>query len=192
MKRILLSLFALVTVTGLSGCGSIDKETAQVLKEINSGYENEGREVTLTGYLGVPRNIVTLGNNVNINLYKIAGQNDDKHFARLEVPFGQGRNSYYVPKKYHGSDVEIYDNEGNMHGYLTKVNVTGIVRYTNKNWEEYVNEEIIKGHFDNDFSYENKIEKQKQAKAEAEKRRKATGDPNDYSFKLIATTITVD
>ena len=188
MKNQIYLLLCTIAAVVFVACGT-DSESAKVLKELSSSYENEGREVSLVGYLGVPRNILVMGEDIRLNLYNAAGQNDNNYIAALKVRFGQGPSSYYVPEKYRGSDVEIYDSNGGKHGYMTKVKVTGTVHYTNRDWEESLNREY--SGLNNSFLRQKHEESQAEAKKAAEEREKATGDRNDYSFELKVSTITI-
>ena len=139
MKKIMMILAA--TAVLLASCGT-DSQTKKVLANIASGYEMEGREVQLVGYLGVPRNILVTSELITLGLYNAAGQNaSSDEIARVRIRFGQAPNSYYVPEKYRGSNVEIYDSDGVQHGYMTKVRLTCRVRYTNQAWGRRVKED---------------------------------------------------
>ena len=186
MKKVFILLCTVVALFG--SCGT-DSETAKTLQAITSSYDHEGQEVELVGYLGVPRNILVMREDITLHLYNAAGQNDNNYIATLKVRFGQSPNSYYVPEKYHGSDVEIYDSNGEKHGYLTKVKVTGTVHYTNRDWEESLNREY--SGLNNDFMRQKHEERQTEARKAAEEREKKTGDRNDYSFEVKVNSITI-
>ena len=112
-----------------TSCG--DKQTANLVKELNSSYTYDDQDVELIGYLFPSKMTFVRGESVNVGLYSAAGQSKGE-LTKVAVNFGQEANSIYMPQKFSGSEVEIYDNNGEKHGYLTKVKVTGTVKYTNK------------------------------------------------------------
>lgn len=175
--------------------GAKDVATEAALKEIASGnYVNEGKEYELSGYLSVPRNMFINKGHVTLSLHTIAGQSNDFQICKAQLGFGQQANSVYVPEKYSGSDMEIYDKDGSMHGYRTKVKLRGTVKYTDKDWEDGLYDELTEGENFNEkgIFLEKKREQQKKDQEAAEQRRKdQDGDANDYSFVLVVDEITV-
>ena len=150
-----------------ASCG--DSATKKLAKEINSSYTHDGQQVELIGYL-FPGNVVfACGERVTLGLHTAAGQSKDA-LVNVRVIFGQEANSVYVPEKFKGSDFEIYDSQGNKHGYLTKVKVIGTIKYTNKDWEKSTIDGEIR---------------------RAGERKDKTGDPNDYSYRIDVDSIEI-
>jgi len=177
----------LLLVCGLVSCSGADKSTKELISKLNSGYDYDGQEVEMTGYLSVPRSFLVKGDRITLGLHNSAGQNTDE-LAKLKVKFGKGENSYFVPEKYRGSDVEIYDASGTQHGYMTCVKIKGTVKYTNKNWNKQIQQFIDGASYNEDDLSMGQAREMK----DMEKRKKEQdGDPNDYTFEIIVDEITV-
>lgn len=191
MKKIIVFLAIAACATLMTACGGsvgMDPQTQETLAKLNSSYDLDGQEVELTGYLGVPHAAFIIGDAVRVGLHSIAGQKGTQNrIADAKVNFGKAPNSYYAPENYTGSSIEIYDSEGNKHGYLTSVKVKGTVNYTRKEWKSQLIEmppsDVLVGL---DKLKAQRVEK---LKKDAEERQKATGDPNDYTFELTITEI---
>lgn len=175
-------------------CG--DSATKSLVKELGSSYDKDGQQVEFVGYFSVPRNIFTMTDNVSLSLHSVAGQSTDAVLVKsIELPFGRVPNGFYVPEKYSGSDVEIYDSNGEKHGYLTEFKVTGIVHYTKKDWEKVLTEEFepspgmpAAAQVMSRNSYE---ARQKREQENVEKRKaEQNGDPNDYSYEIELVSLT--
>ena len=133
----------------------------------------------------VPRNIPETSELINVGLYNAAGRHaSSDEVARVRIRFGQAPNSCDVPEKYGGSNVEIYDSEGNKHGYRTQFKVVGTVKYTNKNWKENLDKKRAEVE---DAIDESNLQRLEDA---VKKREDETGDPNDYSFEIEVESIT--
>ena len=184
-------VFLLVFAAILVSCG--DSATNKLVKELHSSYANDGKEVELTGYIFTFHGAMVWGDEVNVGLYNVAGQTNDE-IATMKLKFGKEANNIFIPQKYRGSDIEIYDNAGKKYGYLQKFTVKGVVHYTNKNWKEKLEQqkEGKNGMFSKSPTFQ-KMRESSLSKAEenAKEREKKTGDPNDYSFEVIVNDISV-
>ena len=182
---------------GFTACG--DSASKDLAKQLNSSYENDGQQVELVGYISLGRSLTVKDGIINAQLDNLAGQPSGE-LGKFKLQFGQGPNQIYIPEEFRMGDLEIYDNEGNKHGYMTEVKITGTVKYTDKNWKEFIDAEIegpesIKP---NDpargvklMSIENKKKSKQRSQERADKREKETGDPNDYSFYIVAEKIEI-
>lgn len=171
----------------MASCGGADKQTKELVGKLGSSYDLDGQEVEMTGYLSVPRSVLVMNDVITLGLHNTAGQSDGE-LARLKVKFGKGANHYYIPEKYSGSDVEIYDADGNEHGYLTRVTIKGTVRYTNKNWDRRIKEYLDGAPVNED---DLSLGQARELKAVEERRKSQNGGPNDYTFEILVDTITV-
>ena len=185
MKLKLFIALAFVAVVTAS-CG--DSTTKKLVKELKSGYDHNGKQVELVGYFGVPRSLMIFKETISLEFYNIAGQSgqNDAYLCKINgIYFGRDKpNAFYVPEKYTGSDVEIYDSEGNKHGYRTQFKVVGTVKYTNKNWKENLDKKRAEVE---DAIDESNLQRLEDA---VKKREDETGDPNDYSFEIEVESIT--
>ena len=175
----------------MTACG--DGATKKLVKELNSSYTNEGKEVELKGYIFTFHGAMVWGDRVRVGLYNVAGQTDGA-IAPIKMKFGQEANSIFIPEKYRGNDIEIYDNAGEKHGYLKRFTVKGVVHYTNKDWKEKLEKEKEKEGKKDMPSNNPAVQKMREnslSKAEeaAKEREKKTGDPNDYSFEITVSEI---
>ena len=187
MKKTTFVLSLILTVI-LTSCG--DSATNKLVAELNSSYTNDGKEVELTGYIFTSHIAIVSGDVVKVGLYNVAGQTDGE-IAEIKIKFGKEANHIFIPEKYRGNEIEIYDNTGEKHGYLQKITVKGTVHYTNKDWEK---ETVAKEETGNNikiFGKKSAAEKAEEAKQAAEKRKKETGDSNDYSFEFSVSEISV-
>lgn len=173
----------IVALMSLVACG--DSASKGLAKELKSSYDKDGQQVELIGYITVRQSEIVRGGKITVGLDNVAGQPTGS-LASIELNFGQGASMIYMPEKFKSSDVEIYDNEGNKHGYLTEVKITGTVKYTNKNWKESIDRENTGG-----IAAAMKANSKKRAQEAADKREKETGDPNDYSFYIIGEKIEI-
>lgn len=185
MKRAIKLALAVIAVACMAGCGT-DSATKETVKKLNSSYDLDGQTVELQGYIAVPRSMMVMNGRIRLSLHSMAGQSTAAKIADLRMTFGQNANSFYVPKKFSGSDVEIYDADGNCHGYMTRIKVTGTVKYTNKDWEKGLHDENEGA---TGLAGVDEL-KRKRALEEADKREKETGDRNDYSFEVTVESIT--
>ena len=174
-------------VCGLVSCGGADKATKEMIEKLSTSYDYDGQQVEMTGYLSVPRSILVRGDMIALGLHNSAGQSNDE-LAKLKVKFGKGENSYYVPEKFRGSDVEIYDATGEQHGYLTCVKVKGTVKYTNKEWNKRIQEFIDGTPYNEDDLSQGQV---RELKDMEERKKVQNGDPNNYAFEIIVDEITV-
>ena len=193
MKNI--SLFILVlSATMMISCGGGDGTTNNLVKKLNSSYENDGKEVTLVCYPTIAEHSLTLidrSGTIPIYLRNSKWQKSQDAFVITKLNFGKEPNCLWLPEKYTLGDVEIFDSEGNNHGTNTKLAIKGIVRYTNKDWEKAtIAKEESSGGI-RIVGAKSATERAEEAKKKAEERRKKTGDPNDYSFIFEVTSISV-
>jgi hypothetical protein len=177
----------------LTACG--DGATKKLTNQLNSSYDYDGKEMELTGFIYTFHGAMVSGDMVRVGLFNVAGQTSGA-VATLKIKFGKDANGIYIPEKYHGSDIEIYDNTGEKHGYLTKCTVKGTVRYTNKNWKENLEKTDDPASEKNPLANSETFKKMREktvanAKKAAEEREKKTGDPNDYSFEMTVNEISV-
>jgi hypothetical protein len=177
-----LSSLALALI-GLVSCG--DGASKDLAKELKSSYDKDGQQVELVGYITVRHSEVVKGGKITVGFDNVAGQ-PEASLADIELSFGQGPNMVYMPKKFKSSDLEVYDKDGNKHGYLDEVKITGTVKYTNKNWKESIDRENSGG-----IASKTHAMVKKRAQEAADKREKETGDPNDYSFYIIGEKIEI-
>lgn len=171
-----------------SACGN------GISEKLRSGYELDGSEIELEGYL-IPDYYTRISDNgeINMNLLPdLYGIGDT--IATVIVPFGNDPNSCNITKdRFTSGDIEIIDDSFNKHDYKTKLKIKGIVKYTNKNWAsdtilvpdgkdtiDHFTSRLIRA-ARKDFVQKNKLA--------AEERQAKTGDPNDYSFVIIVETI---
>lgn len=174
-----------LALVNLVSCG--DSASKDLAKQLKSSYDKDGQQVELVGYITVRQAEIVRGGKITVGLDNVAGQPEGS-LADVELNFGQGASMIYMPEKFRASDLEIYDNDGNKHGYLTEVKITGTVKYTNKNWKESVDRENSrKGGVAASFKSISK----NRAQEAADKREKETGDPNDYSFYIIGEKIEI-
>lgn len=165
-----------------------------ISEKLRSGYELDGSEIELEGYL-IPDYYTRISDNgeINMNLLPdLYGIGDT--IATVIVPFGNDPNSCNITKdRFTSGDIEIIDDSFNKHDYKTKLKIKGIVKYTNKNWAsdtilvpdgkdtiDHFTSRLIRA-ARKDFVLRNKLA--------AEERQAKTGDPNDYSFVIIVETI---
>jgi len=188
MRKISLFTLILLAIT-MTSCGGGDKATTKLLKELNSSYNYDGKEATLTGYLTYNSGAMIVHGKTTPALRHSNWQKEG--FARPEINFGKEPNCVWIPDKFRLEDIEIYDSNGEKHGVNTKVTLKGTVRYTNKEWEKATVAEEEKSGGMKIFGAKSAAEKAEEAKKAAEERRKKTGDPNDYSFTFQATAISV-
>ena len=185
-------IFSLILAAILSSCG--DSTTNKLVKELNSSYTNDGKEVTLTGYVAISSGRMIMDNKVKVSLTNSNWQQEQNALAKAKINFGQEPNSIWMPEKFRLENIEIYDSAGQKYGVNTKFNLKGIVHYTNKDWKENLTQkqEDKKDMFSNNPAMQKIREKSKnddeKAKAEREKK---TGDPNDYTFEIIVNEISV-
>ena len=190
-KNLLIAIGLCTSLFFITSCG--DSATKKFVKELNTSYTNDGKEVELTGYIFTFHGAMVWGDLVKVGLYNVAGQTDGA-IATLKIKFGKEANQIFIPEKYHGNEIEIYDNTGKKHGYLQKITVKGIVHYTNKNWKEKLEQEKEgkKDMFSNNPAMQKVREKSlNQAEEAAQEREKKTGDPNDYSFEVLVSEMLV-
>jgi len=191
IKNLLIAIGLCTSLFFITSCG--DSATKKFVKELNTSYTNDGKEVELTGYIFTFHGAMVWGDLVKVGLYNVAGQTDGA-IATLKIKFGKEANQIFIPEKYHGNEIEIYDNTGKKHGYLQKITVKGIVHYTNKNWKEKLEQEKEgkKDMFSNNPAMQKVREKSlNQAEEAAQEREKKTGDPNDYSFEVLVSEMLV-
>lgn len=182
---------------GFTACG--DSASKDLAKQLKSSYDKDGQQVELKGYISLSRVQTVTDGTITIELDNVAGQSDGE-LGKIKLQFGQEANQIYLPENFKSSDLEIYDNEGNKHGYLTEVKITGTVKYTDKDWKEFIDTEIESSESikPNDpargmklKSIENKKKSKQKAQERADKREKETGDPNDYSFYIVGEKIEI-
>ncbi|MDR2498910.1 MAG: hypothetical protein LBD28_05665 [Tannerellaceae bacterium] len=188
-KHVIVS--TLIGALMLTACGR-DSATKGVLKSLNSSYDYDGKEVELVGYIAIASGraggaLVTNGK-IAVGLVNSSMQQKQDAFAEASINFGQDINSLWIPEKFQLSDVEVYDANGKKFGINTKFAFKAMVHYTNKEWAKATEEsqDSRKMQFG---GLKSEADKAAEAKAAAEERKKKTGDPNDYSFRLIITSI---
>jgi len=183
-------IFSLIFAAILVSCG--DNATKKLVKELNSSYTYDGKEVILTGYVIYNSGALIMNGKTNVALSNSNWQQDA--FAHAEMNFGQEPNSIWMPDKFRLEDIEIYDSNGQKHGINTKFNLKGTVHYTNKDWKEQLEQqkEGKKDMFSNNPAFQ-EMRKNSLSKAEeaTNERKKKSGDPNDYSFKIVVSEISV-
>lgn len=181
-------LFAAIIPALFSAC------SPGISEKLHSSYDMDGSEIELEGYL-IPDYYTRISDNGEINMSLLPDlYNIGDTIATVIVPFGNDPNSCNITKdRFTSADIEIFDDSFNKHDYKTKFKIKGTVKYTNKNWaadtlliprvKDTANRAMTKlikaGR--KDFIEKNKL---------AAKERKAkTGDPNDYTFVIVAGTI---
>lgn len=169
-----------MAVVALTACTSASNDFA---KKLHSSYDNDGQEVELSGYIALSNLELIKNGKLTLGLDNVAGQSKGS-LATIEIDFGQGPNMVYMPEKFRFSDLVVYDNSGNQHGYLTEIKITGTVKYTNKNWKESIDRKSSGG-----IGASLAAKSKKRAQEAAAKREKETGDPNDYSFYIKVNKI---
>jgi len=185
-------IFSLILAAILSSCG--DGTTNKLVKELNSSYTNDGKEVTLTGYVAISSGRMIIDNKVGVSLTNSNWKQEQNAFAQAKMNFGQEANSIWMPEKFQLKDIEIYDSTGQKHDVNTKFNLKGIVHYTHKDWKENLEQkqEDKKDMFSNNPVMQKMREKSKNDAENAQaEREKKTGDPNDYSYEIIVNEISV-
>jgi hypothetical protein len=187
MKKRTIFTMILLSVVLFASCG--DKATSNLIKELNSSYTYDGKEVELIGYLSPHRTSLIMNGKVKLGLFNSLTEQSGSQLADVFINFGKEPNNIYMPEKYKSSEIEFYDNSGTMRNYLTKFRITGIVKYTKKDWEKHLTEP------ENDpkkpaFAKEMAKKSVEKAKKAAEERKAKTGDANDYSFEIKLLTIT--
>ncbi|MCL1938072.1 MAG: hypothetical protein FWF52_06735 [Candidatus Azobacteroides sp.] len=181
-------LFMLIISAIMFACG--DGTTKKLVKELNSSYDNEGKEVTLTCYITQNGPVIIKNGTTSVSLVYSNMQQDA--FAYAQLNFGKEANCVWMPEKFRLEDIEIYDNTGRKYGVNTEFTIKGIVHYTNKNWKEELSQADKPGMFSNSEVFKKMREKSdNDNKKAAEDRKKKTGDPNDYSFEIIVNDISV-
>gem|GEM_PF-887294 len=190
-------LSSLIVAAILTSCGG-DNATNKLVKELNSSYTNDGKEVELVGYIAIVSGRAggTSVNNgkITVGLTNSNWQQKQDAFAQAKINFGKDSNSLWLPEKFLLSDVEIYDSKGQKHDVNTKLAIKGIVHYTNKDWENALKQEQEgkKDMFSNNPAFQKMREKSlNEDKAAAKAREKKTGDPNNYSFEISVNEISV-
>jgi hypothetical protein len=174
----------------LMSCG--DSATNKIVKELNSSYDNEGKEVELTGYITVGKVEIVRDNTIGVSFVSSPTQQSQHAFAHLTVQFGKESNRIWLPEKFRLQDVEIYDSKGEKHNTNTQLTVKGTLHYTHKNWEKDLVVEELTGPLKNNSALKKMKEDSARKNQEAaEKRKKETGDPNDYSFDIHVQEISV-
>ncbi|MCL2651180.1 MAG: hypothetical protein FWD60_09190 [Candidatus Azobacteroides sp.] len=187
MKRTF--LFVLILSAMVTACS--DGATKKLMKALNSSYDYDGKEVTLTGYAIYKSGALIMNGKTDVALSNSNWQQDS--FADVKMNFGKEPNSIWMPDKFRLEDVEIYDSNGQKHGINTKLNLKGIVHYTHKDWEnatEVKEESSSKGKLQI-YGTKSPDQRAEEAKKAAEERKAKTGDPNDYTFELIVNEVSV-
>lgn len=187
MKNLRNIALAILAVT-LVSCGS--DPTRELVDKLRSSYDMDGQTVELEGYIGAPTSMTVVDGIAAIGLYWNYGQGHVTTAADIRVPFGQEPNSFCIPEKFSDEDIEIYDSEGKKHDYKTKVKITGVVKYTERDWEEKMNAPYVDN--PNIGSMNDMMRKRHEAlKTAAEKRKEETGDPANYTFHIDVQKITL-
>lgn len=172
----------------MSACG--DSETKKLVDRISSSYELDGQKVTLKGYVTIGGMEIVKDGAVRVSLVASPTQQSASAFATARVRFGQEPNCVWMPDKFKLDDVEIYDAAGAKYGTNTKFAFVGVVRYTNKDWEQKLDAAGKQDMFSDNEAFKKMREKSdKKNREAAEERRKKTGDANDYSFEFVVDEI---
>ena len=189
MKKIFLFVL-IISAMVMTACG--DGATKKRMQELDSSYDYDGKEVTLTGYLTYNSGTMIMNGKTTPVLRHSNWQKSG--FVRPEINFGKEPNNVWIPNKFRLEDIEIYDSSGQKHGINTKCNLKGTVRYTHKDWEKAT---IVKEETSSKvktiqiYGTKSAEERAEEAKKAAEERRAKTGDPNDYTFEFIVNEISV-
>ena len=185
-------IFSLIFAAILSSCG--DGATKKLVKELNSSYSNDGKDIELTGYITRNGPAIVSNGKTRVDLTYSNMQQSSDAYAQAQMTFGKEPNSIYIPEKFRLEDIEIYDSNGQKHGVNTEFNIKGMVHYTNKDWKEKLEQkqEDKKDMFSNNPAFQKMRENSKnEAENDRAEREKKTGDPNDYSFEIIVREISV-
>jgi len=186
-------LFTLILSAMLIACG--DGATKKLVKELNSSYDNDGKEVELVGYVTISSGrgggTMVMNGKITVGLANSNWQQKQDAFAYAKINFGQEPNSMWLPEKYQLSDVEIYDSNGQKHDVNTEFTIKGTVHYTNKDWKLLQTDKPAGMFANSDVFNKMKEKSANESKKAAEDREKKTGDPNDYSFEIIVNQISV-
>ncbi|MDR0810751.1 MAG: hypothetical protein LBN23_00515 [Paludibacter sp.] len=197
-KKTILSVILILSAI-LVSCGG-DSATKQVMKQVNSSYDLDGQEVQLVGYAtftsgksGGLLMIKGMDDYISVGLTNSNWQQMQDAFAYAKINFGQAPNSIWFPQKFYLSDIEIYDSSGQKHDTNTKFAFKVKVKYTHKDWEKelVVEESKSKEKHSVINIVKTPAQRAEEAKKAAEERKKNTGDPNDYTFELAITEISV-
>jgi hypothetical protein len=187
MKKMTIFTMILLSVFLFTCCG--DKATSNLIKELNSSYTYDGKEVELIGYLSPHRTSMVMNGKIKLGLFNSLTEQSGSELADVYIDFGKEPNNIYMPEEYKSSEIEFYDNTGTVRNYLTKFKIKGIVKYTKKDWEKQLTvpeDDPRKPAFAKEMTKKS-VEKAKKA---AEERKAKTGDANDYSFEINLLTIT--
>ncbi|GHT22329.1 hypothetical protein FACS189430_03930 [Bacteroidia bacterium] len=192
-KKTIFSVMLILSAI-LASCGG-DSATQQVVKQLHSSYDLDGQEVQLVGYVAIASGkgggALIMNNQISVGLVNSNWQQKQDAFASANINFGQNPNCLYLPEKFQLGDVEIYDSNGQKYDVNTKFTFKAKVKYTRKDWEkETVADETDKPKMQI-HGVKTPAQRAEEAKKAAEERKKATGDPNDYSFKLTVVEISV-
>jgi hypothetical protein len=188
-KTAFLGLIATLAV--FSSCGG-DSTPPIAFDKYQHSYQNEGQAVILEGYLSPGSFSMVRDHEISVGLYSSPAGSGEK-LATISMEFGKRANRIYMPEKYSDDDVEIYDSDGQKHDYKTKLKIVGAVKYTKKDWENDLVEEALPAHLADNATMKrmNKEKAEKAKKAAEERKEKQSGDPNDYSFEIELSSVTV-
>jgi hypothetical protein len=190
-KKAIFSVMLILSAILVSCSG--DNATEQVVKQLHSSYDLDGQEVQLVGYVAIASGrgggALIMNDQITVGLVSSNWQQKQDAFASAKIKFGQNPNCLYMPEKFSLGDVEIYDSNGQKHGVNTQFAFKAKVKYTRKDWEkETVVEETDKPKMQI-HGVKTPAQRAEEAKKAAEERKKATGDPNDYTFELTVVEI---
>lgn len=195
--RIITKLFcSIVLLTCLTSCEDED-ETRDLVQQLKTSYDYDWQEVELVGYIAMPKAQAIKNGKVYVQLEDEPSQHSGE-LGELEICYGKEANQIYFPSNYTFSSIQIYDAEGVVYNFQTKIKITGVVNYPFKNWKDIIDD--LKFSSDNQAKTSSRvsqraieIKKQMREKAikDALKREKSTGDLNDYTYYIIVEKIEV-
>jgi hypothetical protein len=190
MKRMLF-LGMIAMLMAFSSCGSGNSGgTPIALDEVVHNYDNEGQNVEVTGYLIPGSFSMVRDRRITVGLYESTARR--KEVAKISMGFGQQARRIYMPEKFSESDIVIYDDENQKHGYDTKLKIIGSIKYTRKEWRNDLEVgELPKAVANNPTLKKTREDQAARARKAMEARsEKQNGDPNDYSFEIQLKSIT--
>lgn len=194
MKIITKLLCFIALLASIASCSDKDN-TKNLVEQLKTSYDYDGQIVELVGYIAVKESQLVKDGKIYIHLDEVP----NSHVGRLgeiEIAYGKDLNQIYLPINYTFPTIEIYDAEGIVHDYTTKLKITGTVKYLFRNWKDIIDDPNLSNR--NQIStplrasqrvIEIKKQKREEAIKDALKREKSTGDPNDYSYYIIVEKI---
>jgi hypothetical protein len=184
-KLICILLFA----ASSASCG--DDATKKIVEQLDTSYDLDGRQVELTCHVASDFHDKLIMNGwTTVPLVHSPMQQQRHAFATARIRFGKDEpNCIWMPEQFRLSEVEFYDSDGGKHDFNTQFAIKATVKYTHRDWEKATVAEPESPKKLRIYGQKTNDEQAEEARMAAEERRKATGDPNDYTFELIVDEI---